>query len=750
MRLVNIHNRKRIVYLFLRDEEGKQVIKKDSSFFPYYFEPDPEGTSGFVGYDGTKLRKVFCSAPGEVRERRSNKSFEADIIYTRRYTIDRIKTIDPCPIRYMFLDIEVLTREFPDYKKSKAPISCLTVYDSFTEEYHTWYLGDMPGDNLYDKEQFLLGKFIEYIKENPPDLWFSWNVSFDYNYLQSRVDRFAQTISPIGLVRIGDHENKIFYPGGISILDYLQLFKKVYMREQSYQLDYIAQKHLGEQPYEKTKFDKLSPEIKAKNINDVKRMVALEKKFKLVPYYNAIRMLSKSNWEDLYYNSRVIEMLIFEEAKKKGVILPNKPQGNEKEEFQGATRDVERPGVSYDIGKYDLGAAYPSVMIDFCLDPANMMQKRESNTETLEIDGQWVKQDSEALLPTVLKRLLILKQQLKKDRDSVDSNDPKYEDARVRYDAIKAVVNSGYGVMGNRFFRLYDNRVAALTTYLVRSVLLYVKEELDKKRHKVLYWDTDSVFIDVKKNIVLLLNTLIQNWVKNKYPTHRKGTSLEFEYEGQFEKILILKKCRYFGYLNDGKHVKEEIKGIEVKRSDSSKFMAEFQRNLINKLLDKVTKKMILTWIRKEVRRMKTLSIEQIAFPCKIGRSLENYKNIPIFVRALKYANQLTTLDKVPGELFFYIYIVPKDYEYEGETAYYLGQKRVKDLDALTPEQKEKLRTRKLKPKGPRNVIAFDEQVKDHVQDIDFKTMIQRNILSKCETLFEALNWSTEELHEIT
>ena len=771
MKLVNIYNKRRIIYKFLRDDEGNQIVEQDNSFFPYFFEPYEKGK--FKGYDGTNLKKIFCSEPSEVKERRSDMSCEADIIYTRRYMIDRVPSLEPAPIRYMFLDIEVLTRELPDYKNPVAPISCISVYDSFDDKIYTWYMGDIEGD-LKTKEQYVLNGFLHYIKAAKPDLFLAWNVAFDYNYLHARHDRFAQAISPIGRVRLGDYDNQIFYPAGISILDYLLLFKKVHMREQSYALDHIAQVHLDEETFGETKFDKLDPIIKEKNINDVVRMVKLERRYKLISYFNEIRCLSKCQWEDFCVklkgmavsgNSRVVEMLLFDEAKKVNVILPNKQYGNEKEEFEGAYRDVFAKGVHKNISKYDLSSAYPNMIKDFCLDTINIREELKPGANNLvNVNNVNFYQDQNALLPKIIDRLITLKTQRKKELKGAKFGTDEGEDAQRKYDAAKALLNSAYGVMGNRFFRIYDNRVAAATTFLVRDVLHYVQDKLEAEGIKVLYVDTDSVFVDLKKDISEKLNNFITDWGMQ---YGKDSITTQFEYEGYFERLLLLTKCRYFGELRTPKGLKEEIKGLEVKRGDSTKFMAQFQRELIGKFLDKETYPKIRYWIHKEIKRMKKLPIEEIAFPCKVNKKKETYKNIPIFIRALENTQDLVEFDKVPGDLFYYIYIEPKFKGTELVFEYYemgksektdrVVQKRKLKVDEIEEaneylQAQSKLAEDKI-DKYPKfrkvererkimlNVLAFDKTVKDHVKNIDWNKMIERNVINKVEVLFEALGW---------
>ena len=119
----------------------------------------------------------------------------------------------------------------------------------------TFYLED------YETEYKMLEDFMEYMKKEKFDLWLSWNVKFDYNYLYNRIPDFAEKISIIGKSRYGDGE--VFYPAGISIVDYLTWFKKITLnRDKSYALDNVAQKHLGEEHYERPEFGKLSEEVK--------------------------------------------------------------------------------------------------------------------------------------------------------------------------------------------------------------------------------------------------------------------------------------------------------------------------------------------------------------------------------------------------------------------------------------------------------------------------------------------------------
>jgi DNA polymerase elongation subunit (family B) len=476
------------------------------------------------------------------------------------------------------------------------------------------------------------------------------------------------------------------------------------MREASYALDYIAQKHLNEQSWGQSKFNEVSEEVKKKNINDVNRMVKLEKLYQIIPYFEEIRVLTKALWEDLYFNSYIIEMLLFEEAKKKRVVLPNCTRNEENEEstFEGAIRECLESGALFNIGKFDLTSAYPNMVRNFCLDPRNITAKKSD--KTIEVNGYNWEQNSTALLPSLIEKLLTLKDTLKKEVKKYTADTPEFKKAQIKYDAIKGVVNSAFGVMGFPSFRLYDNKVASTITFLVRDLLNYVTLQIRKEGYIVVYYDTDSVFIKTTENIAPKLNTLIRQWAKEKYG--KDDISIDFEYEGYFEKIFLLTKCRYYGYLKTSKGVKTEIKGMEIKRASSSKYESEFQKNLIEKILNQDAKDNIIGWIKQEKERIKTLPLEQTAFPCKLSN--REYKNIPIFVRAYNNTKALVPDFSVEkGEIFYYVFI-----------------------DSPYPT---------------RNVLAFTDKDKRVLKNerIDYTELIRRNIDMKTATIFEALGWDS-------
>ena len=763
MKLVNISNQGRKLFLFLRNKGNELQIETVNSFFPYFYVPSPEGN--YKGYKGESLKKIIVSKPKEVAKNRSVDSYESDILFCRRYLIDKVNTLEKCPIKSAFIDIEVLTDELPDVSKALQTISCISVYNSLNKSIQTFYLGDYPD------EYQMIDRFIEYMKIEQFDLWLSWNVKFDFNYLVNRFPDFAERISPIGQTRYGDGE--VYYPAGISIVDYLIWFKKITLgKAKAYSLDYIAQKYLKESPNEKIEFGKLSPKIKEKNQNDVMRMVKLEEKFKLISYFDEIRRLSKVEWEDMNFNSRILDMLLLQEAKNQKVVLPMKPAEergtlSEKEEYAGAYRDIFETGAIFGCEAYDLSSAYPSMIIDFCLDPANICGEDFPDQvikENLRIEEVRFKQKPNALLPTVVKKLITLKIDIKKKLSTLKLDSSEYKDMKIKYDAIKSITNSAYGVFGNRFFRLYNKNVASATTYLVRDLLHYIEDKIKELGYKILYVDTDGLIIKGNnKDISDLLNKFVKQWANEKYGKEDITTS--FTYEGCYEKLLLLAKCRYFGYLKTDKGIEEKVIGIEARRKDSTVWMKKFQRTLIDKILDKEPKIDILNWIKLQISSIKDAPIEEIAFPCRLGRKPEEYKNTPIFLKALRNTEGF---EKKVGDPFYYIYVTPSLEEQEIKTIIKIkgtgnitlqeitlnkNLSRKEGIEYIRKEyNKPGLETSRIsvlhKKEKPCDVLAFDEENNKHIDrdKIDWTRIIERNILNKIGVIFEAMKWDISEV----
>ena len=163
----------------------------------------------------------------------------------------------------------------------------------------------------------------------------------------------------------------------------------------------------------------------------------------------------------------------------------------------------------------------------------------------------WICQNSKGLFAKILEGLTEDRIKYKKAGLEIESQ------------AIKALINSGYGVFGHPYFKYYDPRVAELVTAFGRDTLTKMQAIANGLGFVTLYGDTDSLFVnnvrkieDVRKFIDGCKSTL----------------DIEVGYEKTFSKLILVAKKHYVGILSDPS--KESIiKGMEGIKSDRPEFI---------------------------------------------------------------------------------------------------------------------------------------------------------------------------------
>ena len=145
----------------------------------------------------------------------------------------------------------------------------------------------------------------------------------------------AKTLSPVNNIfekniKIAGKDNQTYLITGVSVLDYLDLYKKyTYKIRESYKLDYIGKVELGlrkdqdEKPgYElyKTDYQKFINY----NIRDVEIVKKLDDKMKLLDLIITMAYDSGINFEDVFSPVRTWEAIIYRFLKDQKIATPVK------------------------------------------------------------------------------------------------------------------------------------------------------------------------------------------------------------------------------------------------------------------------------------------------------------------------------------------------------------------------------------------------------------------------------------------
>lgn len=666
------------IYVISRTESGKRYMEKIEDFFPYF-------------YDENKKRKVF-DRPNQIKWERDqcNSTYEADIPYLQRFLIDRHKT--PLPeqkLRICYLDIEVLLSL--DTENTPEPVISITCYDNFLDKYiqFVWRKDIKPETFInkqvslykFNTEEDMLNKFIEFINDTQPDVMTGWNVEkFDLAYLINRARKLKlliNKISPFSRIYVRTKEEykdgKSFKPSvsikGIVIFDMLKGYRKLNFGElSSYSLAYVAEKEKlsgGKLSINPNKMWEDIDKLLEYNKRDVEICKALEEKKGIISYYNTIRRIVGCTWDYVWYNSMIADVLMLREARKRGVILPT---NREKEAISNKGAFVMKtiPGVHKGVFLLDLKGLYPSIMRQFNMSPETLDKNGDikinykGKVDNEEIEEKIISfiSKEEGMIPTILNYLEKQRNEYKEMRKGfpVDSDDyKKYDDAQY---ATKELMSSMYGAVGFYRWRMFEPDIAKAITFMGREILNWTIQRLEKFGFKIIYADTDSVFIETltdpetgkkvdinkeKDRALKIANESYLDFVK-KYGC-KENTYLKLEYKCSYEKIIFIEaQKKYLGIITDleGKLVnKTEIKGFEIKRSDHNKIGKEIQEEVLMMILNEKTKDNIDEFIndkQKEIRQLTDLNL--LAIPKSVKKNLSDYAKKTPVIRGCEFSNQ--------------------------------------------------------------------------------------------------------------
>jgi len=495
---------------------------------------------------------------------------ESDVPPMTRFLVDQYGDSDEPSTghRIMFFDIEVeVTDGFPDVMKATNVITSIAAYDSTTEKYFTYcfdphkrlqnYTKDDQIVEFYETEYEMLNQFFQKYLEIRPTIISGWNSDFfDIPYLYNRAVRVlgpevANLLSPISEIGYSEFTKK-HRIAGVSSLDYLLLYKQfTFTQQSSYRLDYIGEQEVNMKKvdYEGTLNDLYDNDLQTfidYNIRDVKILVELEKKLKLIEISRGIAHLGHVPYEDVYMSSRWLEGAILVYLKKIGVVAPNKPPRPKKftnETFTGAYVQEPQSGKHDWVYDLDITSMYPSVIRSLNISPETkigkvtgwneeefinkstektytminkkgkemgkmtkqeLQQYLDEATVSISSNGIIYRTDKQGLIPALLEKWfnerVEMRKLVKKFHEEGDTEKEEYFDRRQHIQKI--VLNSLYGVLGLSVFRFYDVDNAEATTSTGQQLIKFSKRitnhfynnELGTNDDYVIYIDTDSIF----------------------------------------------------------------------------------------------------------------------------------------------------------------------------------------------------------------------------------------------------------------
>ena len=117
------------------------------------------------------------------------------------------------------------------------------------------------------------------------------------------------------------------------------------------------------------------------NIQDVRLLVMLEDKLKIINLAITIRNISKVNFQDIFYETRIIDYMLLMEAVRRreeegwNYVLPSKPQFIPKSKYLGAYVKPPIKGLFKWVSDLDFKSLYPSIVKTFLMSTETLVGK---------------------------------------------------------------------------------------------------------------------------------------------------------------------------------------------------------------------------------------------------------------------------------------------------------------------------------------------------------------------------------------
>ena len=547
-------------------EDGQSFMIKDE-FSPTLFVKSNRETE-YKTLGGESVEPI---KPGTVRDCREfykkyegvdgfriygNDRYVSQYI-SEKYPEEEIK-FDISKIKLVTIDIEVSAEDgFPDPESCSEEILTISIQNYNTKNIITWgrHPFEVKQKNVKyihcETEVELLNLFLDFWTNYPPEIVTGWNIQlYDIPYICGRLARVLgekqmKRFSPWGLVSQGEiyvsgRKQTTYDVGGITQLDYLNLYKKfTYKAQESYRLDHIADVELGQKKLDHSEFDTFKDfytqnwqKFVEYNIVDVELVDRLEDKMKLIELALTMAYDAKVNYADVFYQVRMWDNIIYNYLKKRSIVIPQKDRSEKNEKYAGAYVKEPTPGKYDWVVSFDLNSLYPHLIMQYNISPETLLEERHPSVTVDKIlnesinfelykdyavcaNGAMYRKDIKGFLPELMEKMygdrVIFKKKMlaaKQQYEKTPTVELMKEIARCNniQMAKKISLNSAYGAIGNQYFRYYKLANAEAITlsgqvsirWIERKINEFLNQSLGTEEFDyVVASDTDSIYLNL-------------------------------------------------------------------------------------------------------------------------------------------------------------------------------------------------------------------------------------------------------------
>ncbi len=643
---------------------------------------------------------------------------EADLPYEHRYLIDTNKQLltgkkDVVELKYLSLDIEtigsikeqeiILISTFSPQDKSMSKVYVDTskikkdkLNDVLNHKYKDFELVS------FRTEKELLERFREDIISFEPQLIIGWNViNFDFKIIKQRFEKYS---IPFELSKYkGENKlrilsdffkNSTLHCPGVLIWDIIDVLKMNFITFDDYKLNTVAKSVLDDEKINledegeadhgitlkikaiKNMFDKDPVKLIKYNFKDSLLTHKITHKLNLIEMMCKRSILTGTPLTKVKSPIATLDIMYLKELHKRGFVAPSNFNFSDTQSIEGAYVINPEKGFYEDVFVLDFKSLYPSVIMTFNIDPFTYFKEGQ-----IEAPNGARFDNKAGILPELI-------HQLYKERETAIK-----EKNFIKSFVLKINMNSFYGAIASPKCRFHNLEIGEAITGFARKIIIKCEELMREKGHKVIYGDTDSIFIKFSKKfknkeekfqygkqIEKEINEYFGIWIKKNFG---QKSFLKIEFEKLFSKFFIATKKRYVGF--DEITRKTQFIGMEAIRGDWTELAKTFQIHLVDLIFSGKSNSEIEKFISDYVSDLKSGKYNDLlVYSKKIAKPLNQYtKTTPPHVKA---ARELKEFD---GRLVKYIMTIdgPKHINLiDSSTQYDYNHYIEKQLDGVSDD----------------------------------------------------------------
>ena len=457
----------------------------------------------------------------------------------------------------------------------------------------------------------------------------------------------------------------------------------------------------------------------------------------------------------------------------------NRPETGAKSKFAGGYVKEPQVGLHDWVVSFDLNSLYPNIIVQYNMSPETLIDQSQTNGVEYYLankrpdrsdcvtaaNGSTYRKDIDGVIPNIIidyynERVTVKNMMLAAQKDYQKNKTDQLEKEINRLEnqqmAIKILLNSLYGALGNQYFKYFDLRLAEGVTLTGQLTIQWAEKAMNKAMNEALKTndtdyiiaiDTDSLYINFGP-MVRLLNPKDPVKFLDKICKDHFEPAMVKAYKNLFENMNAHKnrmemgreviadrgiwtaKKRYILNVHNSEGVqyaepKLKIMGIEAIKSSTPEVCRDKFKEIF-KVLISGTETDTQNFIRNFKNDFKNLPPEDISFP----RSVSNVTD---------------WMDKKT------IYSKGTPIHVRGSILYNKGikdNKLSKKYEMVSNGDRIKFCYLKLPNHIKENIIAFPDILPEEFRlhnYIDYDLQFEKTFVEPLKLILDAIGWSTEE-----